>query len=81
MEVINQKNVCAICGYTANGRFTGDICPNCGLTYWKCANCGFLTTAMQPPDLCPECQASCHFIDVTCYVPECGGPGHIDPRI
>jgi len=55
-----EKYVCALCGYTANGRFRADICPDCGLTYWKCNKCGFL---------------------LTCYIPECGGPGHIDPRL
>jgi len=27
---------CALCGYTASGRFEGDICPRCNLTYWRC---------------------------------------------
>jgi rubrerythrin len=76
-----EKYVCALCGYTADGRFEGDICPNCGLTYWKCAKCGFLITAIKPPDVCPECGERCDFIDVTCYVPECGGPGHVDRRL
>ena len=36
-----EKEVCALCGYMADGRFFGDICPECGLTYWKCSKCGF----------------------------------------
>ena len=76
-----KKWVCALCGYTADGRFEGDICPQCGLTYWKCAKCGFLITAAVPPDVCPECGEKCDFINVTCYIPECGGPGNIDPRL
>ena len=77
-----QKNwVCAHCGYTADNQFVGDICPNCGLTYWKCSECGFLITAVKPPEHCPECGSACEFINVTCYVPECGGPGHVDPRL
>ena len=75
------KNICAICGYTATGRFVGDICPSCGLTYWKCSHCGFLVTTGTPPNVCPECDQTCNFIDVTCYTPECGGPGHIDPGL
>lgn len=75
------KWVCAHCGYTANGRFEGDICPQCGLTYWKCSNCGFTFTAAKPPEVCPECGEKCVFNNVTCYTPECGGPGHIDPRL
>ena len=35
MESKPDKWVCAHCGYTAAGRFKGDICPGCGLTYWK----------------------------------------------
>jgi rubrerythrin len=73
--------VCAHCGYTSSGKFVGDICPNCALTYWKCAACGFLITANNPPDVCPECGKKCEFINVTCYIPECGGPEHIDPRL
>jgi len=73
--------VCAHCGYTADGRFEGDICPQCGLTYWRCGKCGFLFTAAGPPDVCTECGEVNNFKDVTCYIPECGGPGNIDPRL
>jgi rubredoxin len=47
-----EKWVCAHCGYSSQGKFVGDICPNCGLTYWKCSGCGFLLTAEGPPDVC-----------------------------
>jgi rubredoxin len=68
------------CGVTASGRFVGDICP--GLeSYWKCKQCRLLITAPRPPELCPGCSATCPFVDVTCYAPECGGPGNIDPRL
>ena len=76
-----NKWVCAHCGYTATGKFSGDICPKCGLTYWKCSACGFLITSANPPDACPECNAKCEFVNVTCYLPECGGPGNVDPRL
>jgi rubrerythrin len=76
-----DKYECAHCGFTADGKFTGDICPGCGLTYWKCSHCGFLITAASPPDKCPECKEKCDFLNVTCYTPECGGPGKIDPRL
>jgi hypothetical protein len=23
----------------------------------------------------------CNFLNVSCYTPECGGPGHFDPRL
>ena len=38
MDMKPKQWVCAHCGYTANGKFVGDICPQCGLTYWKCTN-------------------------------------------
>ncbi len=76
-----EKWVCAHCGYTTDGKFKGDICPFCGLTYWKCEKCGFLITAAAPPGTCPNCGRECAFKNVTCYIPECGGPGNIDPRI
>ena len=78
---ISYRSKCAFCGYTADGKFAGDICPECGLTYWKCGNCGFLATAAQPPEACPQCKEKCDFLNVTCYRPECGGPGNIDPRL
>jgi hypothetical protein len=34
-----------------------------------------------PPDTCSQCNEKCDFLNVTCYTPECGGPGHIDPRL
>lgn len=80
--VNNQENsVCALCGYTAKGRFVGDICPKCNLTYWRCSKCGFTFTAAVPPDECPECGEKCNFKNITCYTPECGGPGNIDQRL
>jgi hypothetical protein len=66
---------------TNSDAFKEDICPNSGLPYWKCCHCGFLVTAACPPVSCPECQEKCAFINVSCYTPECGGPGHIDPRL
>jgi rubrerythrin len=81
MEQREREMECALCGYTASGKLVGDICPVCGLTYWKCGNCGYLITATSPPVVCPECKEKCDFLDVTCYTPECGGPGNIDPRL
>lgn len=81
MEKKDDRYVCDHCGFTASGKFSGDICPKCGLTYWKCSHCGFLVTAAMPPETCPECKEKCEFLNVTCYTPECGGPGNIDPRL
>lgn len=81
MENDQKEWVCAHCGYTADGRFEGDICPQCNLTYWKCSRCGFTLTAVAPPEACPECGERCPFKNITCYIPECGGPGYVDPRL
>jgi hypothetical protein len=50
MKQTAEKTVCAFCGYTASGRFVGDICLGCGLTYWKCGNCDFLDVSSYIPD-------------------------------
>jgi len=76
-----DQMTCAHCGHTASGKFVGDICPQCHMTYWKCGNCGFLLTAEKPPASCPSCKETCEFLNATCYTPECGGPGNLDPRI
>ena len=81
MENKHEEWVCAHCGYTSSGKFVGDICPQCGLTYWKCTKCGFTITAAKPPDVCPGCNGKWGFLNVTCYTPECGGPGNIDLRL
>lgn len=48
--------------------------------YWKCTNCNYVMEAAQPPDRCPSCSQKCPFVDVTCYIPECGLVG-ADPRL
>jgi rubredoxin len=52
-----------------------------GLTHWKCGKCNFSFTAPSPPEKCPGCDETCDFLNITCYTPECGGPGNIDPRL
>ncbi len=81
MENKKENFECDHCGNSAEGKFTGDICPECGLTYWKCGKCGYLITPSVPPETCSQCKEKCDFLNVTCYTPECGGPGHIDPRL
>ncbi len=63
------------------GKHGGDICPECGLTYWKCGACKFIFTAPSPPEKCPDCGEVCDFQNITCYTPDCGGPGNIDQRL
>lgn len=72
---------CAICGYKSETPFKDDVCPNCGQTFWKCQECGYILKADNIPDQCPSCFRKCEFRNVTCYTPECGGPGHIDKRL
>ena len=81
MKQTEEKTACALCGYTSSGKFVGDICPGCGLTYWKCHNCGYTITAATPPDVCPECHKKCDFLNITSYIPDFGGPDNIDPRL
>lgn len=50
-------------------------------SWWKCSNCGYTLQAPQPPQECPSCGQKCIFVDATCYTPECGGSGNIDPQI
>lgn len=49
--------------------------------FWKCGECGHTFQAPVPPDTCPSCKEKCTFKDVSCYTPDCGGPGHIDPKL
>ena len=50
---------------------------------FKCNNCGNTVDVPSPPDTCPSCKEKCEFIDVTCYIPECGGPesGNVNPQV
>lgn len=52
-----------------------------GLTHWKCGSCAFTFTAASLPEECPECREKCDFKNITCYTPDCGGPGNIDSRL
>lgn len=49
-------------------------------TVWKCQKCGYRVEADVPPEQCPGCKEKCEFVDVTCYTPECAGPG-VDERL
>ena len=50
---------------------------------FKCNKCGNTIDVQSPPDTCPSCKEKCEFIDVTCYIPECGGPesGNVNPQV
>ena len=49
--------------------------------HWKCTKCGYTMAADGPPETCPQCKENCEFKDVSCYLPDCGGSGNIDPRL
>jgi len=49
--------------------------------FWKCLSCGNTIQTPSPPETCPSCKQKCAFKDVTCYTPDCGGPGNIDPQL
>jgi rubrerythrin len=72
---------CTNCGNKFETVSENDICPDCGRTFWKCEGCGYTLTAPAPPETCPGCNKKCLFKNVTCYTPECGGPGNIDKRL
>jgi len=43
--------------------------------YRQCSKCHYVLQASQPPDTCPSCHEHCQFVDVSCYIPECGFSG------
>lgn len=49
--------------------------------FWKCLECGNTVQLPAPPEICPSCNRKCGFKDVSCYTPDCGGPGNIDPQL
>ena len=51
------------------------------MAQWQCSKCRYMFQAEAPPDRCPSCNEACTFIDVTCYTPDCGGPGNVDPQL
>ncbi|HXY61609.1 MAG TPA: hypothetical protein VEJ22_01635 [Nitrospirota bacterium] len=53
------------------------------MAVWKCNKCGNAVTIDVPPDLCPSCKERCEYVDVTCYIPECGGPesGNVNTQV
>ncbi len=53
------------------------------MSVWKCNKCGNTVDVATPPETCPSCKEKCEFLDVTCYIPECGGPdsGNINANV
>lgn len=53
------------------------------MAVFKCNKCGNTIDVVTPPEKCPSCKQSCEFVDVSCYIPECGGAGsgNINPQV
>jgi rubredoxin len=51
------------------------------MNQWQCSNCNYILEAELPPDECPSCKEKCIFLNITCYTPDCGGPGNVDPQL
>jgi rubredoxin len=49
--------------------------------WWMCSECNNLFQAEMVPQVCPSCQKKCTFANITCYIPECGGPNNLDVRL
>ncbi len=50
---------------------------------WKCGKCGYTfesEAGTPPPKICPSCKEECEFLNVTCYIPECGFSGE-NPKL
>ena len=79
MTTERQKPEFILGGNATDGNPTASEKHN--VTHWKCGNCSFTFTAATLPEECPECSEKCDFKNITCYTPDCGGPGNIDSRL
>lgn len=71
------KTLCGHCGYSPHGAtLKANEDP-----FWKCGKCDRTVQATKPPEKCPSCGEICDFKNITCYTPDCGGPGNIDPQL
>jgi rubredoxin len=59
----------------ARGRLAGKGKEVNSMNDWKCSKCGYTLKADTPPETCPQCKEKCEFLNVTCYIPECGFSG------
>jgi len=51
------------------------------MSKWLCTECNYQMDAEAPPRYCPTCDKDCVFVDVTCYIPECGGEANVNPQV
>jgi rubredoxin len=50
-------------------------------SWWMCSECENVFQSAAVPEICPGCQKKCTFVDVSCYIPECGGLQNMDVRL
>jgi len=48
---------------------------------FMCTICKYSIEGNTPPEKCPSCGNACSFVDATCYTPECGCEGNLNPDI
>jgi rubredoxin len=51
------------------------------MNWWICSECDYVFEAEKLAETCPSCHQKCTYSDVTCYIPECGGPGNLDVKL
>ncbi len=49
------------------------------MAIWKCNNCGNTVDVFSLPAISPSCEKKCEFVDVSCFIPDCGGVGSGKP--
>ena len=50
-------------------------------SWWMCSECENVFQSEIAPSACPNCSKICTFLNVTCFIPECGGPDNVDMRL
>ena len=48
---------------------------------WMCSLCGYQIDNEKPLSHCPSCDKDCMFVDVTCYIPDCGGEDNVNSQV
>ena len=51
------------------------------MSYWMCTVCDYVFESEAPTEECPSCGGKCVFADVSCYIPECGGPDNLNQEL
>ncbi|MFC1951309.1 rubredoxin-like domain-containing protein [Chloroflexota bacterium] len=51
------------------------------MDHWMCSECNYIYETDSPHESCPGCGVRCEVFNISCYIPECGGQGHLDERL